>query len=74
MATIIRLLNLDRFEEPRNALRDGRVDYIETRPTPAPRTNDLDGQPILSERGMILIGCAIFCTLFWSTLYLWITR
>ena len=33
---------------------------------------DEEDLPFLSERGMILIACFVFCSLVWSTILLWL--
>ena len=31
-------------------------------------------EPALSERGLILICCFLFCAMFWSFVFLWLFR
>ena len=63
MAANFNLLKLDRYLPRRDVdpFSDAALDA------------DLDGDhAFLSERGMILIACFVFCALAWTTLLLWI--
>jgi len=63
MAANFNLLKLDRllprrdFESSADGLAEANLQLAE---------------PFISERGMILIGCFVFCALVWSTALLWI--
>lgn len=63
MATIFNLLKSGRWRDER---------FFKA-PEIARRADDLEPKPaFLSERGMILIACVLFCSFVWSALFLWL--
>ena len=63
MATIFNLLKSGRWRDEH---------YFNPTDT-AGRADDLEPKAaFLSERGMILIACILFCSFVWSAIFLWL--
>lgn len=63
MATIFNLLKRNRWIEDRS---------FDASDFPVKDTDAETNAAFLSERGMILIACILFCSFIWSAVFVWL--